>query len=165
RRTILLRSSVHTVCFVRLFFLYMLRRPPRSTLFPYTTLFRSLAVAANCSGGAKVSACSAVLSVILPSDSFGGLKILVALYTRLPGPNTEVFGDQRRRWGEPQRAERGKGHRRASATRETEHPEGAEGMNECTGALCSARMGPESVGIRVPDRYSNTVPFPRDRVE
>ena len=27
-----------------------------------------------------------------------------------------------------------------------EHPEGAEGMNECTGALCSARMGPESVG-------------------
>src|SRR5207249_6683786 len=26
------------------FFLLMLRRPPRSTLFPYTTLFRSLAV-------------------------------------------------------------------------------------------------------------------------
>src|SRR5258708_29294373 len=27
-----------------LFFFLMLRRPPRSTLFPYTTLFRSLAV-------------------------------------------------------------------------------------------------------------------------
>src|SRR5258708_30968883 len=30
----------------------MIRRPPRSTLFPYTTLFRSLAGAAARSGGA-----------------------------------------------------------------------------------------------------------------
>src|SRR5260370_42224738 len=29
---------------VRAFFFLMIRRPPRSTLFPYTTLFRSLAV-------------------------------------------------------------------------------------------------------------------------
>src|SRR3712207_7892367 len=29
-----------------LFFFLMIRRPPRSTLFPYTTLFRSLAVLA-----------------------------------------------------------------------------------------------------------------------
>src|SRR5206468_12813498 len=28
-------------CLLFLFFFYMLRRPPRSTLFPYTTLFRS----------------------------------------------------------------------------------------------------------------------------
>src|SRR3989338_5235963 len=33
-----LQSQFHLVC--RLFFL-MIRRPPRSTLFPYTTLFRS----------------------------------------------------------------------------------------------------------------------------
>src|SRR2546426_5756423 len=32
-------SSVH--CFLFFFFL-MIRRPPRSTLFPYTTLFRSI---------------------------------------------------------------------------------------------------------------------------
>src|SRR3712207_7407850 len=32
---------VHTVLF---FFFLMIRRPPRSTLFPYTTLFRSLRV-------------------------------------------------------------------------------------------------------------------------
>src|SRR3989454_5771428 len=32
-------SSIH--CFLSFFFL-MIRRPPRSTLFPYTTLFRSL---------------------------------------------------------------------------------------------------------------------------
>src|SRR3712207_9065608 len=30
----------HTLCFM-LFFFLMIRRPPRSTLFPYTTLFRS----------------------------------------------------------------------------------------------------------------------------
>src|SRR5476651_2780308 len=29
------------VVFVRFFFFLMIRRPPRSTLFPYTTLFRS----------------------------------------------------------------------------------------------------------------------------
>src|SRR5215510_15439428 len=30
-------------CFVFFFFFLMIRRPPRSTLFPYTTLFRSSA--------------------------------------------------------------------------------------------------------------------------
>src|SRR5438034_2863180 len=29
------------ICLFLLFFLLMIRRPPRSTLFPYTTLFRS----------------------------------------------------------------------------------------------------------------------------
>src|SRR6266536_5948244 len=29
------------VCFFSFFFFLMIRRPPRSTLFPYTTLFRS----------------------------------------------------------------------------------------------------------------------------
>src|SRR2546429_3672343 len=31
-----------------LFFFLMIRRPPRSTLFPYTTLFRSTAVFLSC---------------------------------------------------------------------------------------------------------------------
>src|SRR2546421_12563904 len=32
----------HSVCcFISFFFFLMIRRPPRSTLFPYTTLFRS----------------------------------------------------------------------------------------------------------------------------
>src|SRR3989338_6971695 len=35
-----LQSQFHLVC--RLVFFLMMRRPPRSTLFPYTTLFRSL---------------------------------------------------------------------------------------------------------------------------
>src|SRR5690606_41234580 len=33
--------AVAVVFLFRLFFFFMLRRPPRSTLFPYTTLFRS----------------------------------------------------------------------------------------------------------------------------
>src|SRR5260363_260401 len=32
--------GVYPVCFSELFFFLMIRRPPRSTLFPYTTLFR-----------------------------------------------------------------------------------------------------------------------------
>src|SRR5438874_10342662 len=32
------------LAFVLFFFFFMIRRPPRSTLFPYTTLFRSQAV-------------------------------------------------------------------------------------------------------------------------
>src|SRR3990172_8393458 len=41
-----LQSRLHLLC--RLFFL-MIRRPPRSTLFPYTTLFRSM-LPVNCPG-------------------------------------------------------------------------------------------------------------------
>src|SRR3712207_8567069 len=40
-----------------LFFL-MIRRPPRSTLFPYTTLFRSVAVTGSSSGS---GACASLL--------------------------------------------------------------------------------------------------------
>ena len=36
----ILQASRFFVCFL-LFFFLMIRRPPRSTLFPYTTLFRS----------------------------------------------------------------------------------------------------------------------------
>src|SRR5947209_18954640 len=37
-------SSIYArcfVCYLSFFFFLMIRRPPRSTLFPYTTLFRS----------------------------------------------------------------------------------------------------------------------------
>src|SRR5205085_10987930 len=35
--------NIHSNLFAFFFFFLMIRRPPRSTLFPYTTLFRSLA--------------------------------------------------------------------------------------------------------------------------
>src|SRR5436190_10019457 len=38
----LVTSLPYLVIFVLFFFFSMIRRPPRSTLFPYTTLFRSL---------------------------------------------------------------------------------------------------------------------------
>src|SRR5215470_20010003 len=38
--SVVLLTAVVSVCFYVFFFL-MIRRPPRSTLFPYTTLFRS----------------------------------------------------------------------------------------------------------------------------
>src|SRR5256885_3892330 len=37
--------SVGTTCAFLFFFFLMIRRPPRSTLFPYTTLFRSQVLA------------------------------------------------------------------------------------------------------------------------
>src|SRR3990167_7054721 len=37
-------NSSHSQISYSLFFFLMIRRPPRSTLFPYTTLFRSIAV-------------------------------------------------------------------------------------------------------------------------
>src|SRR5689334_25378046 len=44
--------SVRCLCVVHFFFL-MIRRPPRSTLFPYTTLFRSRRWSAPSSSCAK----------------------------------------------------------------------------------------------------------------
>src|SRR5256885_15734582 len=35
---------MYCYCFFLFFFFLMIRRPPRSTLFPYTTLFRSFCV-------------------------------------------------------------------------------------------------------------------------
>src|SRR5256886_5822820 len=46
------RALVLTLDVVYFFFL-MIRRPPRSTLFPYTTLFRSAACPRSRSGGSR----------------------------------------------------------------------------------------------------------------
>src|ERR1035441_10719743 len=51
------RSPSLTLCF---FFFLMIRRPPRSTLFPYTTLFRS--------------SCSTLSPTVCPRLSFTFLK-------------------------------------------------------------------------------------------
>src|SRR2546429_6659022 len=41
----------------------MIRRPPRSTLFPYTTLFRSSAYCDNCRGYAGLRCCVTTATV------------------------------------------------------------------------------------------------------
>src|SRR2546430_11416076 len=40
----MITSTIVESLFVHIFFFLMIRRPPRSTLFPYTTLFRSARV-------------------------------------------------------------------------------------------------------------------------
>src|SRR3712207_7148989 len=54
-----------------LFFL-MIRRPPRSTLFPYTTLFRSANVQPH--SGAQANQ-AVFLAVLKPGDTFMGLDL------------------------------------------------------------------------------------------
>src|SRR5688572_31347381 len=53
----------------------MMRRPPRSTLFPYTTLFRSSQSLVNESGGARspLSSLIAALILLLITVAFSGL--------------------------------------------------------------------------------------------
>src|SRR3712207_7996351 len=48
-------------------FFLMIRRPPRSTLFPYTTLFRSLRAAATASPVPRGCSCTATVT---PSNAF-----------------------------------------------------------------------------------------------
>src|SRR5947209_15282345 len=63
------------LCHRRLFFLFfflMIRRPPRSTLFPYTTLFRSTtspALAPICPALRTPTPASVPTSLILPARS------------------------------------------------------------------------------------------------
>src|SRR6266571_6968842 len=45
--------TLHSVSVRVLFFFLMIRRPPRSTLFPYTTLFRSPRAAAGLAHGLR----------------------------------------------------------------------------------------------------------------
>src|SRR5256885_13425429 len=57
----------------------MIRRPPRSTLFPYTTLFRSIHPEQHLSGYCG----------ILQADAYAGFNRLYAA-DRKPGPITEA---------------------------------------------------------------------------
>src|SRR3989454_4049804 len=52
----------------------MIRRPPRSTLFPYTTLFRSILL-----GAVPHELLRGVLEAVLARDAAGALKALAAV--------------------------------------------------------------------------------------
>src|SRR2546422_6290666 len=62
----------------------MIRRPPRSTLFPYTTLFRSFIVEEEMVKGVKVD--SVIFKIL--SDIF---RHLVQIVTRLPQLGIEIW--------------------------------------------------------------------------
>src|SRR6266542_2176391 len=61
------------------FFFLMIRRPPRSTLFPYTTLFRSPRLAAMCR--AEVAAGTAVTA--LPVAAFVALAARAGVWAAI----------------------------------------------------------------------------------
>src|SRR5258708_32084807 len=57
-----------------IFFFLMIRRPPRSTLFPYTTLFRSLKIIMNQRG------CQAMRNVLAqPAHESGNIRTFIGL--------------------------------------------------------------------------------------
>src|SRR3712207_8433446 len=53
--------------FIYRFFFLMIRRPPRSTLFPYTTLFRSRSIQSSCAITARIA--SAKLGSATPAST------------------------------------------------------------------------------------------------
>src|SRR5688572_32317371 len=53
----------------------MLRRPPRSTLFPYTTLFRSLAIAEGESGAIPVRVAPGECTVFIAQGGLGVIEV------------------------------------------------------------------------------------------
>src|SRR5437667_11710401 len=69
----------------------MIRRPPRSTLFPYTTLFRSLQLLAVTGTNGKTTTTSLVDAIVKASGTKAGLFGTIAYLTPLgdyPAPNT-----------------------------------------------------------------------------
>src|SRR5256885_5507598 len=67
---------------VLFFFFLMIRRPPRSTLFPYTTLFRSAALAAGCGRNEAPAAAGDALPVV---QAVTVQPAPLALSSELPG--------------------------------------------------------------------------------
>src|SRR6266850_2349346 len=99
---------VSVFIFLLFFFFLMIRRPPRSTLFPYTTLFRSDAHAARALGIALVQAVPVELhehaAVVVDVDLFAGLADhhcgLHARDARFRGDERRPVRDRARQAGE-----------------------------------------------------------------
>src|SRR3712207_9538216 len=69
-----------TTAIVILFFFLMIRRPPRSTLFPYTTLFRS-----GCAGGDQRAGAGSRGHRWRPHN--GGIPVGIRGSEGVPGPD------------------------------------------------------------------------------
>src|SRR2546430_6782990 len=62
----------------------MIRRPPRSTLFPYTTLFRSLAALARISFGAPSHPSTSLLEAVMSLRRWARFVVLALVSPALP---------------------------------------------------------------------------------
>src|SRR5689334_23764455 len=75
------------------FFFLMIRRPPRSTLFPYTTLFRSLRGNVNRLSGPRVASGISVVRLVGEAAEPSNLDPLAALdrkSTRLNSSHSSI---------------------------------------------------------------------------
>src|SRR5438034_9299782 len=71
---ILLSLSHASILSLLLFFFLMIRRPPRSTLFPYTTLFRSWMRSITCSCTSTATSPPITLGAATPSVIGGEVR-------------------------------------------------------------------------------------------
>src|SRR2546426_7206454 len=99
----------------------MIRRPPRSTLFPYTTLFRSIAEAEFDQAGA-IAACEGLGGAALAQRQWAGAQAWYARGLRL----AEATGDQRQ-IGRPEHHLRVLARLQGDLARAGEHPPRARG--------------------------------------
>src|SRR5256885_15258750 len=74
-----LRSNCPYKIFCSLFFFLMIRRPPRSTLFPYTTLFRSILIPSDRVHDVRLK----LATQGLPKGSVTGFELIDRKSTRL----------------------------------------------------------------------------------
>src|SRR5438132_6949854 len=58
----------HCIRYASFFFFLMIRRPPRSTLFPYTTLFRSVACSPSSTGMQPLFRAQAISTSVSPTS-------------------------------------------------------------------------------------------------
>src|SRR5260370_12778646 len=76
---------------ILLFFFLMIRRPPRSTLFPYTTLFRSMTIF---SSGISMYALAKLLELVLGWSFHGSIvvsAVIVLIYIFLGGLTSAIY--------------------------------------------------------------------------
>src|SRR5256885_16146474 len=81
-------------CFL-LFFFLMIRRPPRSTLFPYTTLFRSACYGADYAESGEVFArrLASAANCSLALEQGGRVRAYLAAYRSRMAKITPLHGD------------------------------------------------------------------------
>src|SRR2546427_7661292 len=87
-------DDCHLVPVYVFFFFLMIRRPPRSTLFPYTTLFRSTTrrIRVRAAGVALVSMLVAVAAPRLAAQGGAARPAIVVVNLRFDGEHANVLG-------------------------------------------------------------------------
>src|SRR3712207_8729794 len=72
----------------------MIRRPPRSTLFPYTTLFRSYGVLLGCASFALLALTVNALAAVLAMSGLLGYTLVYTLWLKRSTPQNIVRSEE-----------------------------------------------------------------------